>query len=502
MPPVLAASAKYTRRRHQLVAPVLARALSVWGTAPPRGDWDLWFAARAALLGGLVTDVQPKLIDLAAVSVPSMLDETDSLTRADGIPDAEQLVGVTGDGREIGTLLATAIVTARVASAKALVGPGMEEGAAAVGWSAGRIDMATKLLTITSDTARVASGLHAITHRDVGYVRRLVGASCGRCVVLAGRVYRSPEPFDRHPRCDCEHVLASARKLDLRTVDAQTHFDSLSVGEQDKVFTKAGAQAIRDGADVNQVVNARRGAGLSYASGRITAAEAEAIRNAGSGGRSRARSVTTEGSTKRGIAGGRIGRDAGGRNPRYQRLMPEAIYQAAGGDRDLALDLLYKHGYLMDRPGRGGRGGRTTGTIAVRGSRILSASSGGGGRVPPPPRGPFGVDLPDEYPLLPDGTAIPFTPATAPMPSDEDMRRVLDKHRSGATVPKKTHFPANWTDDDIAEALELTIRAPHEVIRGGDKLQFTRTVDVAIVRALIRTDLPGPRFWSGYPVRG
>lgn len=37
------------------------------------------------------------------------------------------------------------------------------------------------------------------------------------------------------------------------------YFESLDRAEQDKIFTKAGAQAIRDRADINQVVNARRG---------------------------------------------------------------------------------------------------------------------------------------------------------------------------------------------------------------------------------------------------
>src|SRR5699024_1103862 len=41
--------------------------------------------------------------------------------------------------------------------------------------------------------------------------------------------------------------------------NANDYFDSLSREEQDKTFGKAGAQAIRDGADPAQVVNARSG---------------------------------------------------------------------------------------------------------------------------------------------------------------------------------------------------------------------------------------------------
>ncbi|WP_423201244.1 EndoU domain-containing protein [Gordonia sihwensis] len=112
------------------------------------------------------------------------------------------------------------------------------------------------------------------------------------------------------------------------------------------------------------------------------------------------------------------------------------------------------------------------------------------------------MDVPEEYPPLGDGSSIPFTPRNAPMPTVGDMRRVLHKHRHGSTVPKKSHFPRSWSDQDIEDALELTVRTPDRVTRCGDKLQFTREVDGVEVRVMIRTDPPGPRFWSGYPARG
>jgi hypothetical protein len=81
----------------------------------------------------------------------------------------------------------------------------------------------------------------------------------------------------------------------------------MSAAEQDKVFTKAGAQAIRDGADPAKVVNARRGM-QTAADGRLYTTEA-------------------------------AGRTA-------SRLMPEQIYREANGSRDEAIRLLRRFGYI------------------------------------------------------------------------------------------------------------------------------------------------------------
>jgi hypothetical protein len=86
----------------------------------------------------------------------------------------------------------------------------------------------------------------------------------------------------------------------------RVYFDGLSRAEQDKAFTIAGAEAIRAGADIGKVVNARRG-----------------MRTATDG-----RLYTTE---------------AAGRRP---RLMPEQILIEANGNRDEAIRLLRLHGFV------------------------------------------------------------------------------------------------------------------------------------------------------------
>ncbi|NBE80322.1 hypothetical protein [Micromonospora rubida] len=158
------------------------------------------------------------------------------------------------------------------------------------------------------------------------------------------------------------HVPAREDTAEAVQTNPKAYFDSLSRTEQDKAFTAAGAESIRLGADISQVVNARRGAlGLTPAGARITADEARALRGGRDVGRLQARDVygrqvftTTEGTTVRGQAGVRLGarengaRRSGGRyrSARTPRLMPESILAAAGGNRDEAIRLLRRFGYI------------------------------------------------------------------------------------------------------------------------------------------------------------
>jgi hypothetical protein len=139
-----------------------------------------------------------------------------------------------------------------------------------------------------------------------GYVRMIVGKTCPRCLILAGKRYRWNSGFRRHPRCDCRHVPYVESVPDDVTVNPDAYVAALSAEEQDQLLGKAGAEAVRAGADLARVVNARRGV-TAAADGRL---------------------YTTE---------------AAGRRP---RLMPEQIFRDAR-DRDDAIRLLRLHGYLM-----------------------------------------------------------------------------------------------------------------------------------------------------------
>lgn len=236
--------------------------------------------------------------------------------------DPSSLAGVSSRGASLGAALYSAIP-----HTKDLIAGGMPE---RVALARGREVLQMSAATQVADAGRTAAGLDTFARPKVGYVRMLNPPSCSRCAVLAGRFYRNNEGFQRHPRCDCVHVPTTrteAAESEGLIHDPYAYFESLSESAQDKTFGKAQAQAIRDGADLFQVVNARRG--MSYAG-----VSADGTRR----GQKVASDFTREGTTRRALWGGA--------NPKGKRLTPDAIY-AQGLPREATLDLLAKHGYLL-----------------------------------------------------------------------------------------------------------------------------------------------------------
>jgi hypothetical protein len=183
--------------------------------------------------------------------------------------------------------------------------------------SGGRF-LTLSLGTALSDTGRHAESLAMGVRPVTGYVRMLTPPSCSRCVLLAGARYGMREAFQRHPGCDCRHIPASEDIAgDIMTTPGD-YFDSLATAEQDKAFTKAGAEAIRNGADMGQVVNARRGMRAAQIGGRKTL-------------------VTSSGTRRTGLYGSRL------RNK--PRLMPESIARIATSKDDY-LRLLRANAYI------------------------------------------------------------------------------------------------------------------------------------------------------------
>lgn len=350
---VLAVALRHYRRQVTLARRAAADITRLWSRVDRSDIGPSWVASLPA-----VTTVLTTAQGLAAASSTLFLDdvlgEQGLYVDPVGRVEPAAFAGVASDGRDLADLLYQPVVTTLT---------GLQRGATVPqALAEGRVALDVIVRTQVADAGRVADGVALAARPQLdGYVRLLSPPSCSRCVILAGRVYRWNQGFARHPRCDCRHIPAvEDTATDLRT-DPGAYFRSLPPDEQDRVFTKAGAQAVRDGANVTQVVNARRGArGLTPAGARITADGARALR----GGRDRGRlstvdvfgrqlAVTTEGTTARGLAGTRLGaRETGTkqggryRRSRTPRLMPEAIYQIAGDDRDEAIRLLRRFGYL------------------------------------------------------------------------------------------------------------------------------------------------------------
>lgn len=180
-----------------------------------------------------------------------------------------------------------------------------------------------------ADAGRSASQVEFVARPLwTNYVRLLSPPSCGRCAVLAGRIYRDLDGFARHPGCDCVMVPVenweAAHDAGLVSSPADAFRDGKVRG-----LSKADARAIADGADPTKVVNARRGTSVPG----VTAAKRVQIRSG------RRLSITADGTTKRAAW-----RKA---NPNLPfRLRPESIYDFANGDRAEAIRLLRVHGYL------------------------------------------------------------------------------------------------------------------------------------------------------------
>lgn len=236
--------------------------------------------------------------------------------------------GVASDGRPLTSLLYQPAITALTA-----IGAGATPVRAL---TLGRTHLDMIVRTQVADASRVANGVALTVRRHAtGYVRMVSGGACSRCIVLAGRHYAWNQGFLRHPQCQCRNVPVAENVPGDVSTDPRKAFDAMSAAEQDKTFTKAGAEAIRNGADISQVVNARRGMRTASVFGRDV-------------------QITTEGTTTRGLAGRRLGARESGRQlagnryrtARAPRLMPEQILREANGNRDEAIRLLKRFGYI------------------------------------------------------------------------------------------------------------------------------------------------------------
>lgn len=113
--------------------------------------------------------------------------------------------------------------------------------------------------SLVQNAGRAAEQAATAVRPKVGYARYLSGASCSRCAVLAGRVYRYSQGFLRHPRCDCTMVPTSIANPAFVHDPVERVRQGLVTG-----LSRADREAIDAGADFGRVVNVRRAqAGLS-----------------------------------------------------------------------------------------------------------------------------------------------------------------------------------------------------------------------------------------------
>jgi len=303
--------------RHQalIARSAIDRTAAAWATLDPADLSGSWAASAGPAMVRTLAAAQRLAASGASQYVSAAVSAQSGDPAADGAVDAASFSGTAADGRALAGLLYTPVLKTKMA-----IGAGLPVREAL---TSGATELSMLVGTEVADAGRQAAGAAMTATRSVhGYVRMVSGSACSRCIILAGRFYRWSSGFERHPRCECTNIPAIENRAGDLTTDPHAFFDHLTTEQQNKRFGIANAQAIREGADINQVVNARRGLYQTKVFGRDVQA-------------------TTEGMSRRGLAGQHLAGSTKG-----LRLTVRQIYIDAAGDRDLTISLLKRYGYL------------------------------------------------------------------------------------------------------------------------------------------------------------
>lgn len=324
-------ASRYSAVQRSEIGAALASVSRLWRRMGP--DFDRSYARVEPDLLRVLFTAQERVADGALAYVPAVLG--DAAPEPVYASEGSRFVGVAGDGMPVASMAYGAVIQAKQAVAGGLsVAEALGQGGRHLTLAAG---------TMLSDTGRAAEKVSGGAHKVTTWTRMLTPPSCGRCVILAGRVTRQREAFDRHPGCDCRNVPSTEDTGEDARTDPHAYLSELSAAEQDRVLgSKANGQAFRDGADMNQLINAYRKAG-AVRPGQIHGVNIK---------------YTREGTTRRGHAYWQMSQAGyikeqgvfkdGSKYFRLKspRLMPETIYQIAKDQAD-AKRLLKLYGWVV-----------------------------------------------------------------------------------------------------------------------------------------------------------
>ncbi|HMG49388.1 MAG TPA: hypothetical protein VK597_02265 [Inquilinus sp.] len=330
----MSTAAELAAARYRQVTTVqrgLAAAIQrIWGgLSPATIETDLEGAAGAAILQAVVAG-QLTVAQGAQAFVAAAMQAQGGTAVPEALLIAEAFGGIAPDGGPLETLLFLPAI-----GVKRRLAAGMTGTEAMLG---GLADMARYAATAVGDTARASAQVAMAADRQVvAYTRVVTLPACSRCIVLAGQQYPYSEGFDRHPNCDCQVI--GLRERDWSGVQSPAElYAELSPEQRRRIFTNDGAKAVDLGADIGQVVNARRGMSKPG-----VATTSEGITRRGLYGRQ----VRRAGGDFAQVPGQRYSRATAPRaRARASRLTPEAIFRQADG-RAEQLELLRRHGYVV-----------------------------------------------------------------------------------------------------------------------------------------------------------
>ncbi len=321
-------------------------AVRAWGEVDPALISQSWESVIPPL-AAVVTREQVRVADSSVRASRDVSVETGQYEIPGAFHNPRELAGWGSEGVPLEDALYSPVIGVKKQIARGVpVAEAMLYGASAV---------ASLATTVVADTGRTGMQFDMITRRQAGYVRVVEAGACSRCIVLAGKFFRWNAGFLRHLSCRCEHMPAKSRQWAIDEgwyADPYDAFRGMSAAEQHRVFGEFGSQAIRDGADIYQVVNATGPRAGVYAGGRMT----------------------HEGTS-------RFGNFRRTSNYRH-RLTPYGIYGDGSRSREQVIQALKDNGYIL--PGGQVAGGtlRGAGGIARGASRATREAWATGVRVP------------------------------------------------------------------------------------------------------------------------
>jgi len=294
LPGTLTSVDEHYRAMQAVQAGAMLSMRRLWKSVDPDSIAASW-AANSLMAVTVFTGFQRQAAERGSGYIGEALAEQGIDVDPVGDVNPEAFVGWASDGRPLSGLLFSPAATAMKR---------IREGfAPADALRSAQHALDTIVRTQIADTGRGAASVGVTARQRVGYVRMLNPPSCVLCIQQAGRYFRYNAGFARHPSCDCVHVPTTQAQSSDLTTDPHAYFGSLDQAQQNQLLGVRDARAVRDGADFNQVVNARRGA-------------------TGFG-------TTTSGASRTGV-----------------RLMPDTIYRLAS-TREEAVSLLRRHGYIV-----------------------------------------------------------------------------------------------------------------------------------------------------------